>query len=271
MALQTLTASLLFFLTFTLYTISTAQTQAIVNFSKQKSGAAYCRDNAEQDFGDIVFKSPDCNRGTIRSPNGNKVLRVDYPKGGVGTKASGIQFKQRVTEGSKYELTYDIKFRDGFTFVKGGKLPGMCGGECYTGGKAAQARENCDGWSARYMWREDGKGIAYLYSCGASPEDTYAENIPMMLGDKQLKFEENTKYTVKQRIELNTGRNQNGVLKVWVNGKVVIDKKNVLYAQAGKAPVDTFYFSTFFGGSSQEWAPKKDVQIDYDNFKIVKV
>lgn len=270
MTLQMLTTFLLCFLTFTLYTASTAQTQAFVDFSKQTIGAAYCRANTDQDFGNILWKSPDCARGSIQSSSGNKVLRIDYPKGGVGPDTSGIQFQQRVTGGGKYELTYDVTFRDGFAFVKGGKLPGMCGGKCYTGGSAAEARTNCDGWSTRYMWREDGKGVAYVYSCG-SPSETYAEDIPMMSGGTQLKFKVGTKYTLKQRIEVNSGRNRDGILKVWVNGQVVIDRKNMLYAQAGTAPVDKFYFSTFFGGSGQDWAPPYNVQADYDNFNIVKV
>ncbi len=33
---------------------------------------------------------------------------------------------------------YDIFFEDGFEFQLGGKLPGLCGGKCYTGNAMPQ-------------------------------------------------------------------------------------------------------------------------------------
>ena len=57
-------------------------------------------------------------------------LRVLYPSNGVGPDEGGAQW--RLELGSSYtELycSYKIKFQSGFDFVKGGKIPGLCGGD----------------------------------------------------------------------------------------------------------------------------------------------
>ena len=56
-------------------------------------------------------------------------------------------------------LIYSFMMKPGFEFVKGGKLPGLGGGNATTG---------CDpidpgGWSMRYMWRRNGKAVVYAY------------------------------------------------------------------------------------------------------------
>lgn len=43
-----------------------------------------------------------------------------------------------------------MKFGKGFDWVRGGKLPGLCGADCITGCKDVTG---LDGWSARQMWR----------------------------------------------------------------------------------------------------------------------
>jgi hypothetical protein len=68
-----------------------------------------------------------------------------------------------------------FKFGPKFDWVRGGKLPGLCGGECITGCKKVTG---LDGFSSRHMWRpcvwppehldksincEGGKLAAYVY------------------------------------------------------------------------------------------------------------
>ncbi|MFW5775048.1 MAG: polysaccharide lyase, partial [Chitinivibrionales bacterium] len=60
---------------------------------------------------------------------GKKTLRVDYPKGGVGPTATGMQFPvdfQNITSLSQkaydsLHLRYYVKFEEGFDFRLGGK------------------------------------------------------------------------------------------------------------------------------------------------------
>jgi hypothetical protein len=43
-----------------------------------------------------------------------------------------------------------MRFGPNFEWVRGGKLPGLCGAECLTGCKEVSG---LDGFSARHMWR----------------------------------------------------------------------------------------------------------------------
>jgi hypothetical protein len=54
-------------------------------------------------------------------------------------------------------LTYQVRFPVGTQFVKGGKLPGLCGGQCWTG-----SNNGPGGWSTRFMWRAGGAGEVLL-------------------------------------------------------------------------------------------------------------
>lgn len=68
-----------------------------------------------------------------------------------------------------------MKFGKDFDWVRGGKLPGLCGAECQTGCKTVSG---LDGFSSRQMWRpcvwppehpdnsincQGGKVVAYVY------------------------------------------------------------------------------------------------------------
>ena len=64
-----------------------------------------------------------------------KSLRVDYPANTYGPDASGAQWKLNL--GGTYDTvyaSYKIMIPQGFDSVKGGKIPGLCGGQCNTGG-----------------------------------------------------------------------------------------------------------------------------------------
>ncbi|HEY5039276.1 MAG TPA: hypothetical protein VIJ93_09420, partial [bacterium] len=106
--------------------------------------------------GGILISSPDAFDGHS--------LRVKYSK---GTFSSGGGF-QCLTDFSKFPIEpqeslyfrYYVRFDPGFDFVKGGKLPGLAGGKGNTGGHKANGT---DGWSARVMWRSDGKIVQYVY------------------------------------------------------------------------------------------------------------
>lgn len=91
------------------------------------------------------------------------VLQVTYDAGAFGSTDSGAQLYSlwNTTDGSKFNsmlVSYEVAMDGNFSFVKGGKLPGLRGGPepsgC-TGGNAANGT-NC--FSSRIMWRKNGLG-----------------------------------------------------------------------------------------------------------------
>ena len=100
----------------------------------------------------------------VPDPERGNAIRVTYPAnkfGAAGAAAFLSDLKFAVDLPVSHEelyLSYDVKFAKDFDFVRGGKLPGLCGYDnslsptsgCNTGGGFP---DGYDGWSARGMWR----------------------------------------------------------------------------------------------------------------------
>ena len=133
------------------------------------------------------------NRAKIVSDDEKgKALEVLYPAHQYGSNGA-VAFLNDLSFGTGIErnfeelyVSYDIKFSEDFDFVRGGKLPGLCGynvtqdpGDgCNTGGGFPTGY---DGWSARGMWREDGNLENYIYCLlytSPSPRDATLSRMP---------------------------------------------------------------------------------------------
>ena len=186
-----------------------------------------------------------------------KCLRVHYPKGAVGPGDGGGQFLVGLPPRDEYWLEYWVKFEDGFDFRKGGKLPGLCGGDCNTGGRKPIG----DGWSARFMWRQKGKLIVYLYHM--DQKGKWGDQLALNCAAETGRW-----YRLTQRVKVNTPDQRNGELEVLVDGKQVLLRTDIRFRKGEQAPADHFYFSTFHGGGSADWAPKQDSFVRFDNIRI---
>ena len=201
-----------------------------------------------------------------------KAMEVTYPAGrygAIGASAflSDIQFAMGLPD--TYEelyVAYDIRFANDFDFVRGGKLPGLCGASnnaapstgCNTGGGFPTGY---DGWSARGMWRENGELESYIYH--ASQRNFFADdefwNVRALRG---------VWHRVEHRIVLNTPGQRNGIIEAWFDGQRVLSLDNLEYRKDRSIGINLFYFSTFFGGNDPSWAPSSDQTMNFDNFVI---
>ena len=165
---------------------------------------------------------------------------------------------------------YDIFFEDGFEFQLGGKLPGLCGGECYTGNKMPETGK---GWSARIMWRKDGNAVQLIYFMGQKSEygDDFKWDLNGTIPQKQ--FTTGSWHRIVNKVSMNTVTtpgtgDKNGRVQTWFDGELVLDVDTLRLRDYENVKVDKFYLSTFHGGSSAEWAPTHDCFIRYDNFTV---
>lgn len=199
----------------------------------------------------IIVAAPDAYSG--------KSLRIEYPADKYGSNESGAQWKGVFASSDSVYLEYKVKFEAGFDFVKGGKLPGVCGGDCNSG---SIIPDGTDGWSARFMWRADGRLSLYLYHMD-QPDD-YGHYIDV----DAPTFTPGTWYTIRQFVKLNSPGNADGVIKVWVNDQLGLTRSNLRFRTTSSLQIDRLFFSTFFGGSTAEWAPSKDEYVFFDDFKV---
>lgn len=189
-----------------------------------------------------------------------KVLRIRYPAGTIGPHDNGTQFLVNLPEAEEYWLSYWVKFEAGFDFRRGGKMPGLTsGGGKFTGGHHPTEGE---GWSARYMWKDDGRAIVYFYSVDMPGK--WGEGLVL----EGARFVPGEWHRLTQHIRLNTDDNADGVLEVWFDGAKVYADDSERFRLGGRGPLDSFYFSTFHGGNTPDWAPHTDSAARYDAIRI---
>ncbi|MEL6384558.1 MAG: polysaccharide lyase [Cyanobacteria bacterium J06626_18] len=198
-------------------------------------------------------------------------LRVSYP---AGSASPSVSRKERVPLGGaqfyadlslppqdELRLSYDVRFADNFDFVKGGKLPGLFGGEGASGGNIP---DGTDGFSTRLMWRREGDGEVYAYL-------PTSEGYGTSIGRGSWQFEPDTWYRIEQEVVLNQPDQSDGQIRLWVNDELVVDQRDLQFRTTDSLQIDGVFFSTFFGGGDSSWATPNDVHIDFDNFSVAAV
>lgn len=243
---------------------------------------------------DLDFNFPEWNSGVdqkrVKITDGyhayggsGSSLEVKYPKKKYGTKSTGAQWVTPLPE--VYEeayLSYSVKFKSGFDFVKGGKLPGLAGGTVPSGNTQATGY---NGWTGRLMWRTDHTGtpgkpkqktsgaISYAkfvgsgYDGDGKDEDT----TPLVRPNSDpFQFKSNQWYDITQRVKMNDHWTNNGVLQIWIDDELVLSQTDIRFRKTSSLGIDKFFFSTFFGGG-WSWRTSNYATAYFDNFAVVAV
>ena len=203
-----------------------------------------------------------------RTKVGEQHLRAHFPAEMATGRKTGFLFDKGIpaTEGAIME--YRVKFSEGFQWKLGGKLPGL-GGAIEGGGYPVGCTDNVNrvqnGFTARLMWRRDGRLVVYTYfperdltKCG--------EDISFLTN-----AETNRWYTVRQHLTLNAPGQRNGSLKMYVDGELVLDRSDLLIRLEGKenVKIDRTIFHTYAGGSDDaDWWSTEDQYVHFDDFKV---
>lgn len=207
----------------------------------------------------------------IDNKTGSAVIRVHFPAGTydpgsmiaknkpVGGTGYAVMFDGSAVECAT--LTYRLKFSDDFEFVRGGKLPGLAGGLAVTYPKLPRG---INGYTARLMWREMGAGEIYAYlRTTPRPTNYYGTSY----GRGNFRFSKGKWYAITEAVRLNDPSMPNGVMQLSLDGKLVIDVRNLLIRDRADVVSDGVIFETFFGGNDASWATPKAVFIDFSAFE----
>lgn len=191
-------------------------------------------------------------RETVTEEEGMKVFTGVFEANKFGGP-QGHTPRLTLKPAHEYLFEYKVRFNTGFPFMRGGKLPGLAGGNAPTGCVDTDA----NGFSARHMWRTGGQLVAYLYDQDQGGD--CGNNITTSLNFKVGQW-----YAIKQRVKLNTGRNHDGQLQIWVDGQQLVDRKNMEFmVEGGNNLINVVLFHSFFGGSTQDWAPTRECSISF--------
>ena len=208
----------------------------------------------------------DENVSVSDGPKGSR-LTVRYPKDSINPSSpekhplggAGFVTRPLPVDTSRACLRYRLRFDDGFEFARGGKLPGLFGGEAPSGGEEVDGTK---GFSMRVMWRRDGEGEVYAYV--ANKRSDYGASI----GRGNWSFEPGQWVEIQQEVILNDPDAADGIVRLWVDGRQVIDQTDLVYRTVDRVGIDGLMFSTFFGGSSRKWASPKDQSIEFEGVEV---
>lgn len=191
-----------------------------------------------------------------------KALRIRYPKGVSGCTNGKQCVNWKPTLDRQFTTLYygyRFKFPRNFSFVRGGKLPGIGGGVSNTNGKIPNGK---DGWSVRMMWQKDGSLIQYVYH----PDQ------PSRFGDlmpfDMLALSLGQWHTVQTRVTLNQAGRRNGLIKTWLDGKVVLNRRRLRFRTGNDLKIDRLLFASFYGGQGAQWAPSYDNALFIDDVRL---
>lgn len=176
----------------------------------------------------------------------------DEPLGGAGFYSDPASLQ----EADRACLSYKVRFPSDFDFVKGGKLPGLYGGEAPSGGESVDGES---GFSMRLMWRKEGDGELYPYVVGFEGAS---------VGRGFWRYPTESWVTIEQEIMLNDPNRENGVARVWINDQPVLEQNNIVFRTTPDITIDGLMFSTFFGGTGEGWRTPRDQYVDFADFRF---
>lgn len=183
---------------------------------------------------------------------------------GVSVVQGVPQHYVKIPAAKEYWLDYQIWFENDFEWVKGGKLPGLVGGTHTSGCDAIEAT----GWSARFMWHENGGGHFYYYHQNRQSNCGDARNFANGRTFKKMAWNR-----ITERVVVNAPGQANGLAQAWLNGEKVVDVGNVRWrgnVSDAVAQVDQVSLQTFYGGSTQDWAPSRTTHARFSSLVVRK-
>lgn len=194
------------------------------------------------------------------------VMAVRLPAGSINPNnktapLGGMGFRWR-PEGVAAEaacLAYHVFLPADFEFNKGGKLPGLFGGTAPAGGKDV---DGFDGFSARLMWRANGRGEVYAYIPGKP--DGRGESIDR----GAWVFPRGRWVRIEEEIVLNVPGEANGELRVYVDGQLSLSRTNIRFRSARDLRINGVMADIFYGGKGKDWAAPKDTAILLSPFDL---
>ncbi|MGC4119408.1 MAG: discoidin domain-containing protein [Myxococcales bacterium] len=240
----------------------------------QATPGPYLENEWRAEWNDPAWASKANGYGTIGTEGAERYLSESFPIGSFTASTSGAQWptKLGVTVDELY-LTYWIRFSQGFARATGsgaaepylsGKIPGLCGGTCNTGGVQP---DGTDGWSARFMFRGNPGGrervqiFGYLYYPSCTTGWGCGLDLP-----QANELETGRWYQLTERIVLNDVGASNGFVEAFLDGVFVARLANLSFRTVSTLGIDQLYFSTFLGGSGDK--PVTNEAIDFDDFTV---
>lgn len=208
-------------------------------------------------------------------PLDGRALKVTVPQGQLLGLNALYGFKEQAgQEPEEMYFRYVLRLGDDWDPVaSGGKMPGFAG-TYNRGGWGGRSADGTNGWSARgafFRVRDHGSDISHLRGIGSyvyhvDKESPYGVNWGWNLGPTGA-LEKNRWYSVEQFLRLNTPGKHDGVLRAWVDGRLVFEKDGLRFRDVPELRIETLWLNVYHGGMTP--APK-EMSLYIDNLVIAR-
>jgi len=152
-------------------------------------------------------------------------------------------------------LAYSVLLPADFPFTRvGGTLPGITGAE----GDAGD-----DGFLARIVWRQAGRlGIASSARLAGSESRRVDE------GSEGAELARGRWVRLEQEVVLNTPRKEDGILRLWIDGWLAIDRRDVSFRARPEVTISGVAADVFYGAEPGAGGPPKDTKVSLTPLEI---
>jgi hypothetical protein len=140
-------------------------------------------------------------------------------------------------------LSYQLFFHGDLEFHSGGTLPGIQGSD--------RSQQSQDGFATHVAWQQDGlAGVSLSLTANG-------ETQTMALGSSPaFTFPRGRWVRVDEEVVLNAPGRDDGVLRIWVDGALAIDRRDIGYRRTPEVTISGVAADVFYGGAdTTTWAP----------------
>jgi len=233
------------------------------NWDGLPNGSTYTTAQASSDFGNVT------GWNDSRAMISNDDLRITL-KANALSAAGGVVANVDISDGTAYELDFDVRYHSQFDWSRGGKVGfGFSIGDGNTGGDPGW---DGNGGTLRMMWYQNDAGRVYFQpyvyykdqpgEFGNDFGRTYPTSGSLVKGQT---------YHVHMYIKSNTGSNTDGRAQILVDGYPLLDVSIRWTTNDAKRLIRGLTFHTFRGGSQTYWQSPVDSYIYYDNLSVHKI
>ncbi|KAK7022158.1 polysaccharide lyase family 14 protein [Favolaschia claudopus] len=206
--------------------------------------------------------------------------------GGFGFYASGPRtFSSQLESGGATHvlISYRMMLQSDWEWVKGGKFPGIFGGEGDFSYSCTGGRQNdrCKCFNVRPMWRSKGVGELYTYLpltpgnrerlISVPPSSKENSDYGSSVGRDAFRFTAGKWLSLAFRVKLNSVGCGDGELELWIDGVSVIKVDGLMLRDSEHSRIKGAHFQTFFGGHQDDWASPKDQRAWFADFSGVVI
>lgn len=199
-------------------------------------------------------------------PHKGRALRIRVDEGGHYGVSLVYRFAKQIgREPEEVYFRYYIRLAPDWNPERGGKLPGI-GGTYGRAGWGGRPVDGTDGWSARGLFgdQQDGKTPVGFYAYHADMPGKYGENW-YWERDGFDGLEKNRWYCIEQHVRMNTPGKKDGILRAWVNDKLVYEKSDVRMRHVDSLKIETVWINVYYGGS---WTATNNYHLFIDDIAI---